>query len=124
MKGARGIGDTTPQSLAQRWYDAKNEPLAQGIGWNYAVAQTLFDAIERAGTLEAEAVLKALGETDLVTIWGRVVFEKDTQFQRVPCQVGQWVKTDKSWVWEMPIAFSYNKFMPSTAEVVFPKPWN
>jgi branched-chain amino acid transport system substrate-binding protein len=123
MKGAQGIGDTTPQSLAQRWYDEKKEPLAQGIGWNYAVAQTLFDAIERAGTLDSDAVLKALGETDLNTMWGRVVFEKDTQFQRVPCQVGQWVKTDKPWVWEMPIAFSYNDFMPATSKLVFPKPW-
>jgi hypothetical protein len=57
-------------------------------------------------------------------MWGRVVFEKDTQFQRVPCQVGQWVKTDKAWVWDMPIAFSYNDFMPATAELVFPKPWD
>jgi branched-chain amino acid transport system substrate-binding protein len=123
MKGARGIGGTTPESLAQRWYEAKKEPLAQGIGWNYAVAQTLFDAIERAGTLDSEAVLKALGETDLNTMWGRVVFEKDTQFQRVPCQIGEWVKTDKSYVWEMPITFSYNDFMPPTAELLFPKPW-
>jgi branched-chain amino acid transport system substrate-binding protein len=123
MKDARGIGGTTPESLAQRWYDAKKEPLAQGIGWNYAVAQTLFDAIERAGTLDSEAVRKALGETDLNTMWGRVVFEKDTQFQRVPCQIGEWVKTDKSYVWEMPITFSYNDFMPATAEPLFPKPW-
>jgi branched-chain amino acid transport system substrate-binding protein len=123
MKDARGIGGTTPESLAQRWYDAKKEPLAQGIGWNYAVAQTLFDAIERAGTLDSEAVRKALGETDLNTMWGRVVFEKDTQFQRVPCQIGEWVKTDKPYVWEMPITFSYNDFMPATAELLFPKPW-
>jgi branched-chain amino acid transport system substrate-binding protein len=123
MKGARGIGGTTPESLAQRWYEAKKEPLAQGIGWNYAVAQTLFDAIERAGTLDSEAVSKALRETDLNTMWGRVVFEKDTQFQRVPCQIGEWVKTDKSYVWEMPITFSYNDFMPATAELLFPKPW-
>ena len=123
MKDARGIGGTTPESLAQRWYDAKKEPLAQGIGWNYAVAQALFDAIERAGTLDSEAVRKALGETDLNTMWGRVVFEKDTQFQRVPCQIGQWVKTDKSYVWEMPITFSFNESMPATAELLYPKPW-
>ena len=123
MKDARGIGATTPESLAQRWYEAKKEPLAQGIGWNYAVAQTLFDAIERAGTLDSEAVRKALGETDLNTVWGRVVFEKDTQFQRVPCQIGQWIKTDKSYVWEMPITFSFNESMPATAELLYPKPW-
>jgi branched-chain amino acid transport system substrate-binding protein len=124
IKDARGIGGTTPESLAKRWYDEKKEPLAQGIGWNYAVAQTIFDAIERAGTLQSDGILKALGETDLNTMWGRVVFEKDNLFQRVPCQVGQWVKTDNPWVWEMPIAFSYNDFLPATKELIFPKPWD
>jgi branched-chain amino acid transport system substrate-binding protein len=124
IEGCQGIGDTTPQSLAQRWYDATGEPLAQGIGWDYAVAQTLFDAIERAGTLDPEAVNKAIGETDLVSIWGRVVFEKEAQFQRVPCQFGQWQKTDNPWVWEAPIVFSYNDFMPATTDLLFPKPWD
>jgi len=95
----------------------------QGIGWDYAVAQTLFDAIERAGTLDADAVCAALAETDLMTMWGRVVFEAGTQFQRVPCQFGQWQKTDNPWVWEAPTVFSYNDFMPATAELIFPKPW-
>ena len=121
IKGVRGIGGTTPQSLAQRWYDAKKEPLPQGIGWNYAVSQTLFDAVERAGTLDSQAVLKALGETDLNTIWGRVVFEKGTQFQRVPCQIGQWMKTQKAWAWEMPITFSYNDFMPAKEKLMDPE---
>jgi branched-chain amino acid transport system substrate-binding protein len=124
MKDAQGIDGETPQSLADRWYEATGEPLAQGIGWNYAVSQTLFDAIERAGTLDADAVNKALGETDLLTMWGRVLFEKDTQFQRVPCQFGQWQKTDEAWGWEAPIVFSYNDFMPATAELIFPKPWD
>jgi branched-chain amino acid transport system substrate-binding protein len=26
IQGARGIGNTTPQSLAERWYKAKKEP--------------------------------------------------------------------------------------------------
>jgi ABC-type branched-subunit amino acid transport system substrate-binding protein len=124
IKGATGIGGTTPQSLAQRWYEAKKEPLAQGIGWNYAVSQTLFDAIERAGTLDPQAVLKALAETDMNTMWGRVVFEKGTQFNRIPCQIGQWVKTKNPWVWEMPITFSYNDFMPAQGKLLYPKPWD
>ena len=125
IQDAQGIGDTTPQSLVERWYEATdNQPLAQGIAWDYAVMQTLFDAIERAGTLDADAVLEALSETDLVTMWGRVVFEKERQFRRTPFQFGQWQKTDEPWVWEAPIVFSFNDFMPPTAELIFPKPWD
>jgi branched-chain amino acid transport system substrate-binding protein len=119
-----GINGETPKSLAQRWYDANNnEPLPQGIGWDYAVAQTMFDAIERAGSLDADAICKALAETDLISMWGRVVFEKGNQFQRVPCQFGQWQETDNPWIWESPTVFSYNDFLPATADLLFPKPW-
>lgn len=121
IKGAQGIGNTTAQSLAERWYKAKNEPLAQGIGWNYAVAQTIFDAIERAGSLDADDIIKAVGETDINSMWGRVMFEDQTHFQRIPCMVGQWIKTDKDW--ELRIVFSHNDFIPATGELVFPKPW-
>lgn len=122
MTNSVGIGGETPQTLAARWFAQSNDPVPQGIGWNYAVAMTLFDAIERAGTLDHEAVNKALAETDLNTMWGRVVFEKNNQFQRVPCQFGQWQKTDKGYV--APTVFSYNDFMPATAELIFPKPWD
>jgi branched-chain amino acid transport system substrate-binding protein len=124
IQNTQGIGGETPQGLAQRWYDySGNQSVPQGIGWDYAVAQTLFDAIERAGTLDGDAVCQALAETDLVTMWSRVVFEQDTQFQRVPCQIGQWRETDKPWVWEAPVVFSYNDFLPAEADLIFPKPW-
>jgi branched-chain amino acid transport system substrate-binding protein len=120
-----GIAGETPQGLAARWYEASgNEPIPQGIGWDYAVAQSIFDAIERAGTLDADAICQALGETDLMTMWGRCVFEEGTQFQRIPCQFGQWQKTDSPWGWESPTVFSYNDFCPATADLLFPKPWD
>jgi branched-chain amino acid transport system substrate-binding protein len=124
IKDARGIGDTTPQSLAERWYKAKKEPFTQGVGYQYGVAQVLFDAIERAGTLDSDAVLKAIGETDVNTLIGRFVFEKGTQFYAMPCALAQWRKTDKPWKWEAPIVFSYNKNMPATAELIFPMPYD
>lgn len=124
MQNAVGIDGLTPQGLADRWYEDTGEPLAQGIGWDYAVAQTMFDVIERAGTLDADAILQALAETDFVSMWGRVVFEEGTRFQRIPCQFGQWQKTDNPWVWESPIVFSFNDFMPATEELIFPKPWD
>jgi branched-chain amino acid transport system substrate-binding protein len=125
MEEAEGINGLTPRELADRWYeDSDNEPVPQGIGWDYAVAQTMFDAIERAGTLDADDILQALAETDLLAMWGRVVFEPGTQFQREPCQFGQWQKTDNPWVWESPTVFSFNDFLPATASLIFPKPWD
>lgn len=123
IKDSKGIGNTTPASLAKRWYEKNKSPLPQGIGWNYAVAQTIFDVLERAGSLDPEDILKALAQTDYVSIWGRVVFEKEGQFQRVPLAIGQWQKVDKPWKWECPVVFSYNKYLPVTGKLVFPKPW-
>jgi branched-chain amino acid transport system substrate-binding protein len=125
MKNAKGIGDTTPQSLADRWYAASgNEPVPQGIGWAYAVMQTLFDGIERAGTLDHEAVNDAMAETDLMTVWGRIVFDLPAQHNSAPVAFSQWQKTDSPWVWENPVIYSQNDVFPATAEAIFPKPWD
>ncbi len=123
IQGAVGIGDTTPQSLAQRWLDATGEPLNQGIGFAYMGVQVFIDAIERAGTLDGAAIVAALDETDMNTMWGRVAFEEGTQCHRFPVQFGQWVKTDKPWVWEYECVLSFNDFLPATAEFIFPMPY-
>jgi branched-chain amino acid transport system substrate-binding protein len=123
IKNAAGIGNTTPQSLVERWYKATGKPLNWGIGWDYLGAQILLHAIEKAGTLDREAVNKAIGETDMKTIFGRVLFDKETQNHGFPCYVGQWRKTDKPWKWECPVVFSQDPNMPTTAEVIFPVPY-
>ena len=73
---------------------------------------------------DPEAVRKAISETDVNTMIGRFVFEKGTQFYAMPCALAQWRKTDKPWVWENPIVFSYNKNMPATEEMIFPMPYD
>ena len=122
--GCPGIGDTTPQSLLERWTEATGEPLNQSIGWCYMGMQVLIDAIERAGTLDSDAVSKAVGETDMMSIFHRVVFLEDSQCHLLPCAMGQWVRTDNPWVWEAPVVFSYNDFLPATAEFLFPIPYD
>jgi branched-chain amino acid transport system substrate-binding protein len=117
------IGDTTPLSLAQRYYDEKGEPWPQSLGWAYMGAQMLFAGIEQAGTLDPDAVCAALRKLDVMTIQGRSVFEEGTQFQRMPCQFGQWRKTDKPWVWDAPCVFSFNDILPATAQLIFPMPY-
>ncbi len=122
VKGV-GIGDTTPEMLFERFHKETGQPLAQGIGYEYAMSQALFAAIEKAGTLDGEAILKALKELDVMTMDGRATFEKGTQFWRWPVGWGQWQKTDKPWVWEAPTVFSYNDFLVPTANYIFPMPY-
>jgi branched-chain amino acid transport system substrate-binding protein len=124
----RGIGDTTTESLAERWYQKTGEPYeGSGIGWEYMGAQILFNAIEKAGTLDSDAVLKAISETDFMSMdGGRVVFSDfdGTHFHCWPVAVGQWQKTDNPWVWEPKTVFSLNDVYLQTAEQIFPKPWD
>ncbi|UCB50425.1 MAG: ABC transporter substrate-binding protein [Deltaproteobacteria bacterium] len=123
IKGAVGIGGTTPQSLAERWFKKTGEPLNQAIGWSYMSVQVILDAIQRAGTLDSVKVNEALSETDMNSMYGRIVFDKKTQFHRFNVQFGQWRKTDKPWKWEAPIVFSFNENIPATADMVFPMPY-
>jgi branched-chain amino acid transport system substrate-binding protein len=103
IKDGVGIGGTTPLSLVERWFKKTGEPLNQGIGYSYMAAQVLFAAIERAGTLDGPKVNSALGETDMMSMFGRIVFDKETQFHRLNVQFGQWRKTNKPWKWEAPV---------------------
>ncbi|MBW1803966.1 MAG: ABC transporter substrate-binding protein, partial [Deltaproteobacteria bacterium] len=117
-----GIGGTTPQSLFERWYKKTGKALNQGIGWGYVPIQVLANAIERAGTLDATAISKAIGETDMLTISHRVVFTKEDHHCRLPLTFGQWMKVDKPWKWECPIVVSNHEFLKPTAQAVFPIP--
>lgn len=117
-----GIGGTTPESLAQRWTAAKNRPVNRSMGPGYAVIQVLIDAIERAGTLDGEAVNAALAETDLMTIRHRVVFDEH-QFSRGPLVYGQWQWDETEQNWVCPIVLSKHDFIDETGEPVFPIPY-
>ena len=121
---APGIGGTTPMSLFERWVEETGEPLNPNIGWSYPTIQILVDAIERAGTLDSDAVVKAISETDMLTLNHRVKFDQETQFCWSPLYSGQWQKTDNPWVWEMPIVFSEHDFIKPTAELLFPIPYD
>ena len=122
-KDCPGIGGTTPQSLAERWAEATGQPLNPNIGWSYQLVQILVDAIERAGTLDADTVVKAIGETDMMTICHRVLFDKETHLSQIPLSYGQWFKTDKPEVWELKIVFSKHDFIDVAAEPMFPVPY-
>jgi len=123
-EGCPGIGGTTPMSLHERWVEATGEPINMSVGSSYETMQILIDSIERAGTLDADAVLKAIGETDMKTICGYTLFEEETHFSRIPLTFGQWYKTDGPEEWELPIVFSKHDIIPATAEPMFPIPYD
>jgi len=117
-----GIGDTTPQSLAEKWTEDTGEPLNRGIGHGYAPMQVLFDAVERAGSLDPAAINAAMAETDLNTVNYQVKFDPDSHFSWIPLFVGQWQKTDAPWVWELGITHSEHDYLEPTTDFIFPVP--
>jgi branched-chain amino acid transport system substrate-binding protein len=69
--------------LTMKFYDAytkrwKVEPEGYGASSSYQAVYTLKDAVERAGTLDSEAVVKALEKTDLTGVYGRIRFDAKT----------------------------------------------
>jgi branched-chain amino acid transport system substrate-binding protein len=51
------------------------EPEGYGTSSSYMALYVLKDAIEKAGTLESDAVVKALEQTDLMGVYGRIKFD-------------------------------------------------
>ena len=122
FKDSPGMGGTTPTSLAERWAKETNQPLNPGIGPGYRSVQVLVDAIQRAGSTDAEKVNQALAQTDLMTIGHKVKFDEN-HFSRGPLMFGQWYKTDKPPKWELKVVFSKHDFVPATDKPIFPIPY-
>jgi len=122
-KNSPGIGGTTGQSLVARWTEETGLPLNQATGWGYASGQILFDAIERAGTLDRDTVLQAISETDMQTVSHRVKFQQDIQFSRWPMAFTQWQKAPSPLEWDCPVVYSELDFVPEEADFLFPIPY-
>lgn len=82
-----GEAGTTPDQqvtpLTKPFYDAYTK--RWGMEPHFAVAQTAYDsifvlkdAIERAKTLDTDALITALEQTDMVTVSGRLMFDKSS----------------------------------------------
>ncbi|MBW1996814.1 MAG: ABC transporter substrate-binding protein [Deltaproteobacteria bacterium] len=123
IQDSPGIGSTTPQSLNERWIKESGESMHQNVGMGYQSVQILIDAIERAGSLDTEKVNQALRKTDLMTIYQRVVLD-DENFSRHPVSFGQWIRVDKPWKWDNPVVISNHDFLPATADLLFPIPYD
>jgi branched-chain amino acid transport system substrate-binding protein len=118
-----GFGDTTPSSLDDRWHTATGRGVNSAVADGYRSIQTIVDAVERAGTLDTDAVWTALSETDLMTVAHRVKFD-DTQFNRGGLVYGQWQKSNTPAGWSLEVVYSDLPFVKPTAEPIFPIPYD
>lgn len=117
-----GIGNTTPQSLADRWAKDKKQPLNPAIGHGYEGVQIALEAIRMAGTLDTTKINEAIPNIDMQSINHRVKFNKEQHFNRIPLFFGQWFKTDTPEKWEMRITISKHDFLPAEDKPIFPIP--
>ena len=123
IEDSPGIAGTTPMNLHERWVAATGQTRNENVGMGYQYMQVLLNAVERAGTIDGEEVNHALRDTDMMTIYHRVLFN-DKNICRMPVAFGQWQKTDKPYVWDNPIIYSEHEFMSATAEMIFPVPYD
>ena len=82
------------------------------VGPAYACVQILADAIERAGTLDRDAIRDAIGDTDMMTVIGQVSFNADGT-GNVLNPLVQWQNGQMQLVWPLD---------QKTADFVFPAP--
>jgi ABC-type branched-subunit amino acid transport system substrate-binding protein len=122
LENSPGFGNTTPQSLVAKWIKETGEPLNPAIGWGYQNIQIIADAIERAGTLDADKVNKAIGKTDMMTIAHYVKFNEE-HYNVKPLAYGQWKKVNKPYKWECPITYSHHDFVKPAADPIYPMPY-
>ncbi len=111
-----GIGGTTPQSLHERWVDAKDQPLNPAVGWGYAMIQVLADAIERAGSLDGADIRDALEETDLATVAYRIKYDPADNNSPSPIYYFQWVWDEELGTVVPEVVVSAHTFIPKTEE--------
>jgi len=65
------------EPMNQRHIDEQGRPADPVVGGSYSLVQILADSIERAGTLDREAIRDAMAATDLDTVAGHITFRED-----------------------------------------------
>lgn len=75
--GSSKYGGHDGKALVEAFETGSGRKYLPPLGYDDASYDVLFDAIERAGTIETDAVVAALKETDLETVVGTVKFNQD-----------------------------------------------
>ncbi len=101
---ASSLGGYTAKKLTDEWMaETGKQPLAT-LGYKFAGYEIAADALLRAGTLDKNKLIKAIGDTRINTIVGPVQYNED-HYSRTPLVGGQWVKGDK-FPWNMNLVFT------------------
>lgn len=124
-----GEGGTLPGQeitpLTKSFFNAfkrryNDEPRGTGNVPSYTVLYMIKDAIERAGTLDVDALVTAIEQTDMITIGGRLKFDK-TNHQAIygsnpketlMAQLLQWQDGKRVCIWPSEIASGTYKLPP------------
>jgi branched-chain amino acid transport system substrate-binding protein len=94
--GKSKYGGYTGEGLVERYESAnKGKQYIPPLGYDDAAYDVLFDALQRAGTKEYGAVLKALDTTDLDTVVGTVKFNAQ-HYSVQPLGGAQWRYDEKT----------------------------
>lgn len=111
----------TCKEVADAWESETGKQWTQVIGFKYAGMELAIDVIKRAQSVDKKAILKAISETDVETLIGRIKYNKD-HYCLTPIVTGQWVKGEK-WPYEAVIINNAQfPIIPITAEMIFPVP--
>ncbi|MGD1888589.1 MAG: ABC transporter substrate-binding protein [Cohaesibacteraceae bacterium] len=88
--GTSQYGGYSGQELVDAYEDANPGTMySPGLAWTDAAYDVLFDALQRAGSTETDAIIAALAETDLDTVTGQVNFNEQN-FSVAPLGGAQW----------------------------------
>lgn len=92
--GKSKFGGYTGEGLVETYEKATGKQYIPPLGYDDAAYDVLFDALQRAGTTDRAAVLKALAETNLDTVAGTVKFNEQ-HYSVQPLGGAQWRYDDK-----------------------------
>jgi branched-chain amino acid transport system substrate-binding protein len=98
--------------VGQRYLDETGQSMGQILGPEYAAAQIMMDAIDRAGTTDPAKIVEAIAATDGEFVCGPVKFN-EKHVSAIPVIWTQWQDGKSVIVWPEDIA---------TGEVIFPLP--
>lgn len=92
--GRSKYGDYDGQELVDRYHEQNpGKMYSPPLAWSDATWDVLFDALERAGTTDRDALLKAIDETDLETVVGNIKFN-DMNYSVSPLGGAQWQRDE------------------------------
>ena len=92
----------------------------QTLGFSHAIFEVAADAVQRAGSIEPEALIKAITTTDLNTIVGPIKFNEQ-HYALTPLLGGQWTRGTK-YPWDLKIV--NNAALPAVRTETVLKPIN